>query len=133
MLEEFSLNTDREGCYEITALVRGVVRRSGVREGLCVVWCPHTTAAVTINENSDPDVLRDLMLGLAHAYPDRPEFSHDEGNSAANLKAAALGASQTLIIHDGDLMLGRWQGVFFCEFDGPRNRRWLARVVAAGC
>lgn len=133
MLEEFSINTDREGCYEISALARGVVRRSGVREGICVVWCPHTTAAITISENSDSDVLRDLMLGLARAYPDRPEFAHSEGNSAAHLKAAALGASQTLIVHDGDLLLGRWQGLFFCEFDGPRTRRWLARVVAAGC
>ncbi len=131
MLEEFSLNTDKEGCYEITALARGAVRRSGVREGLCVVWCPHPTAAVTISENSDPDVLRDLMLGLARAYPDRPEFSHDAGNSAARMRAAVLGASQTLIVHDGDLLLGRLQGLFFCEFDGPRNRRWQARIVGA--
>lgn len=129
-LYEYSLRTEREGFYNITAQVRDSIRQSGVRQGLCVVWCPHTTAGITVNENADPDVVGDLLLGLAGAFPDRAEFRHGEGNSAAHLKSSAVGCQQTLIIRDGAPLLGTWQGIYFCEFDGPRSRRFQVKIVA---
>lgn len=104
----FSLRTAKQGFFDITEHVRTAVRESGVRSGVCLVYCPHTTAAVTINENADPDVVRDLLLGLDRAFPDRPEFRHREGNSSAHLKSSALGASQTLIVENAGLILGTW-------------------------
>jgi secondary thiamine-phosphate synthase enzyme len=98
---------------------------------LCLVYCPHTTAGLTINENADPDVVRDLLLGLAEAFPDRPGFRHAEGNSAAHLKAGCLGSSVTLIVENGAPLLGTWQGVYFCEFDGPRERRFHLKIIRA--
>ena len=132
MLKEFNLSTQREGMYNITRNIRSVILESGVRSGICVVYCPHTTAGITINENSDPDVVHDFLLGMGEAYPDRPEFQHSEGNSRAHLKCSAVGASQTLIIEDGKPILGVWQGVYFCEFDGPRSRRYYIKVVRDG-
>ncbi len=128
-ISEFSLSTGREGFYDITATVASAVRASGVRDGLCVVFCPHTTGAITINENADPDVLHDLAIGFAKAFPDRPEFRHSEGNSAAHLKASAIGASETILIENGKLVLGTWQGIYFCEFDGPRSRRYYVKAL----
>jgi secondary thiamine-phosphate synthase enzyme len=114
----------RNELVEITTLVRQAVRQSGVKRGVCVVYCPHTTAAVTINENADPDVIHDLLAYLGRAVPQRqPDFRHGEGNSDAHIKASLVGSSVQVIIDDGDLVLGRWQGVFFCEFDGPRSRQ----------
>jgi secondary thiamine-phosphate synthase enzyme len=114
----------RNELVEITTLVRQAVRQSGVTRGVCVVYCPHTTAAVTINENADPDVIHDLLAYLGRAVPQRqPDFRHGEGNSDAHIKASLVGSSVQVIIDDGDLVLGRWQGVFFCEFDGPRSRQ----------
>ena len=89
-----------------------------------MVYCPHTTAGITIFENADPDVARDMLLGLSAAFPNRPEFRHAEGNSAAHLKAASVGSSAQIIIDNGNLILGKWQGIFFCEFDGPRDRKF---------
>lgn len=129
MLTEFSLRTGPEGFHDITATVRETVRTSGRTDGLCLVFCPHTTAGITLNENADPDVLYDLGLGLRRAFPDRPEFRHREGNSAAHLKASAIGASVTLIVEDGNLRLGTWQGIYFCEFDGPRERKFLVKLL----
>jgi secondary thiamine-phosphate synthase enzyme len=100
-----------------------------VIDGIAVVYCPHTTAGITINENADPDVVHDLLLGLAKAYPDRPEFTHSEGNSAAHLKASAMGSSATIIIDGGKPVLGTWQGIYFCEFDPPRNRKFYVKVL----
>ena len=111
---EFSISTDHEGMYNITARLREVIRESGVQSGLAVVYCPHTTAGITINENADPDVQHDLLLGLREAFPDRREF----------------GPSQTVLIEDGKPILGIWQGVYFCEFDGPRHRRYYIKVMA---
>lgn len=128
MLYDYSLKTERECIRDITKSVCGAVEKSGVRDGICVVYCPHTTAAVMVNEGYDRDVPVDLLLGLERAYPDRPEFRHCEGNSAAHLKAGAIGASETLIIENGQLILGRWQAVFFCEFDGPRERKFFVKV-----
>lgn len=131
MLREFSLATERNNWIEVTGNVRDLVRESGVRNGLCVVYCPHTTAGITINENADPDVVRDLIFALEKNYPDRAEFRHSEGNSAAHLKASVIGSSATIIIRDGRLLLGTWQGIYFCEFDGPRTRRFYIEILEA--
>jgi secondary thiamine-phosphate synthase enzyme len=116
---------DRHVLAEVTAEVRAAVRAAGVREGALVVYCPHTTAGVTIQENADPDVQRDLLLALENAVPERPvrgTFRHAEGNSDAHVKASLVGSSATVLVQDGDLVLGTWQGVYLCEFDGPRRR-----------
>lgn len=125
---EYTLQTAPQGFANITGQVRDAVEKSGVREGVCVVWCPHTTAGITVNENADPDVVTDMLLGLAKAYPDRAEFCHAEGNSAAHLKSSAMGCEKTLIIKQGAPLLGTWQGIYFCEFDGPRSRRFYVKV-----
>jgi secondary thiamine-phosphate synthase enzyme len=97
--------------------------------GVATVFCPHTTAGITINENADPDVVHDLLIGLRGAFPDRSESRHSEGNSAAHLKASAVGSSVAVIIESGKLLLGTWQGVYFCEFDPPRNRTFYVKVL----
>ena len=129
MLYEYSLSAQQEDFYNITPQVRSAVAKSGVADGHAIVYCPHTTAGITINENADPDVVHDLLLGLKEAFPDRAGFRHTEGNSAAHLKASTVGASETIIIENGKLLLGIWQGIFFCEFDPPRNRRFYVKVV----
>jgi secondary thiamine-phosphate synthase enzyme len=129
MLYEYSLSAQREDFYNITPQVREAVTKSGVMSGIAVVYCPHTTAGITINENADPDVVRDLLLGLNKSYPDRPEFRHAEGNSAAHLKASAMGSGATVIIENGKPLLGRWQGIYFTEFDPPRSRKFYVKVM----
>ncbi|MDR0197171.1 MAG: secondary thiamine-phosphate synthase enzyme YjbQ [Oscillospiraceae bacterium] len=129
MLYEYTLSAKREDFYNITPQVREAVAKSGVICGVAVVYCPHTTAGITINENADPDVVRDLLIGLNKAFPDRAEFRHGEGNSAAHLKASAIGSSATVIVENGKLLLGTWQGLFFCEFDPPRNRKFYVKVT----
>ena len=129
MLFEYTLKTPREDFYNITPLVREAVSKSGAESGAAVVYCPHTTAGITINENADPDVKRDMMFGLDKAYPDRIEFSHAEGNSAAHIKASVIGSSVTVIIDAEKLLLGTWQGIYFCEFDPPRNRRFYVKII----
>jgi secondary thiamine-phosphate synthase enzyme len=129
MLTSYALKTGKEGFYDITPTVREAIRKSGALDGLCLVYCPHTTAGLTINENADPSVVKALLLGLAKAFPDRPEFRHAEGNSAAHLKASCLGSSVTLIVEKGEPLLGTWQGVYFCEFDGPRDRRYHIKII----
>jgi len=131
MLYEYTISTRQEDFYNITSQVREAVTKSGVTDGIAVVFCPHTTAGITINENADPDVVRDMLLGLREAYPDRPQFRHAEGNSAAHLKASAVGSSATVIIENGKPLLGTWQGIYFCEFDPPRNRKFYVKVVEA--
>ncbi|HZK43456.1 MAG TPA: secondary thiamine-phosphate synthase enzyme YjbQ [Syntrophomonadaceae bacterium] len=128
MLYEFSLKTEKENLYNITNIVQEAVTKGEIESGTCLVFCPHTTAGITINENADPDVIIDILLGLDKAFPDRKEFRHAEGNSSAHLKASCIGASQTIIIDDGQLVLGTWQGIFFCEFDGPRIRKFYVQV-----
>jgi secondary thiamine-phosphate synthase enzyme len=129
MLYPFTIQTGKEGFYNITSSIRDAVKKSCVLNGLCVVYCPHTTAGVTINENADPDVVRDLLLGLDKAFPDRKEYQHAEGNSAAHLKASSIGSGVTLIVENAAPLLGTWQGVYFCEFDGPRQRTYYVKVV----
>ncbi len=128
-LQKFTLSTKREGFYNITAQVRQAVKESGIQDGACAIFCPHTTAGITINENADPDVVTDMLFGLSKAYPDRPEFRHMEGNSSAHLKASAMGSSATVLIENGSLVLGTWQGIYFCEFDGPRTRSYYVKVM----
>lgn len=124
--------TTRTELVEITAEVRDAVRASGVRSGLCVVYCPHTTAAVTIQENADPDVVRDMLLWLNASVPkDVPGFRHAEGNSDSHIKASLVGPGVTIPIDAGDLVFGTWQGVYFCEFDGPRSRNFMVQVAGA--
>jgi len=129
MLYEYSISAPRADLYNITPQVREAVSKSAVKEGLALVYCPHTTAGITINENADPDVVHDLLLGFGKAFPDRAEFRHAEGNSAAHLKASAVGSSVTLIIDGGKLVLGTWQGIYFCEFDPPRSRKFYVKIV----
>ncbi|WP_305043035.1 secondary thiamine-phosphate synthase enzyme YjbQ [Geoalkalibacter sp.] len=114
---------------EVTAEVRRLIAASGVRQGLAVLFVPHTTAAVTINENADPDVVTDLLGGLSRLAPADGPYRHAEGNSDAHLKSSLLGASETLLIENGQLALGTWQGIYFCEFDGPRPRQLLVRIL----
>lgn len=128
--QSFTLHTERQGYYNITAAVRKCVTDAGIQSGLAVVFCPHTTAAITINENADPDVRHDLVVGMDSAFPDCSAFRHGEGNSDAHLKCMNVGASETLIIEEGQLLLGTWQGVYFAEFDGPRTRQYFVKVMA---
>jgi len=131
MLYEYSLTTPREDFYNVTPQLREAIAKSGITSGFAIIYCPHTTAGLTINENADPDVVRDFLLGLREAFPDRLEFRHAEGNSAAHLKASAMGSSAMVIIEGGRPLLGTWQGVYFCEFDSPRQRRFYVKVVGA--
>ena len=130
-MESFEVRThQRTEWLDITARVRDVVRRRGTRQGIVVVYCPHTTAAITINENADPDVVHDALAWLNQALPQhQPDFRHGEGNSDSHIKASLVGSSATVLIENGDLVLGRWQGVFFCEFDGPRHRTVHVQVL----
>ncbi|TRO81215.1 secondary thiamine-phosphate synthase enzyme YjbQ [Trichloromonas acetexigens] len=116
---------------DVTAQVRDAVRQSGIRSGLALVFTPHTTAAVTINENADPDVVADLCMEINKIVPFDDHYRHAEGNSAAHLKSSLFGASETLIVEDGAPVLGTWQGIYFCEFDGPRSRRLHIQVIGA--
>ena len=125
-----SVKTDRHTqMKDITGLVRSAVSESGVKDGLCIVFVPHTTAAVTINENADPDVVRDLNMELGKIIPWEDGYHHMEGNSAAHLKSSLVGASEEIIIEDGRLLLGTWQGIYFCEYDGPRQRKAIIKII----
>ena len=128
-MESFTVSTrERTEMIEITGRVQAAVGKSGVREGLVVVYVPHTTAAVTINENADPDVQRDILKELNKIVPFEDGYSHQEGNSAAHVKAALIGPSVTVPVSEGSLVLGTWQAVYFCEFDGPRTRRVVVSI-----
>jgi len=129
MLYEFSLKADRQHFYNITTQVREAVAKSGVTSGICVVFCPHTTAGITINENADPDVVTDMIFALDKTFPDRPEFRHFEGNTTAHLNASCVGSGATVIIENGKPVLGTWQGIYFCEFDPPRSRKFYVKVM----
>ncbi len=120
---------DREVLVDITAQVAAAVKKSGVSSGICLVYTPHTTAGITINENADPDVQRDLVRGLRHLDLEGVAFDHGEGNSPAHVKSTLVGCSETLIVEKGALLLGTWQGIYFCEFDGPRTRKVHVKVL----
>jgi secondary thiamine-phosphate synthase enzyme len=123
-MDTFTVQTQQRNEFvDITDQVRQSLQRSGLRDGSGVIYCPHTTASITINESYDPDVVHDILLWLNRTVPhQQPGFRHGEGNSDSHIKASLVGSSATVIVADGDLVLGRWQGIFFCEFDGPRTR-----------
>jgi len=133
-MEIVRLGTRRRAeLVDVTRQVQDVVARSGVREGLVVVQSLHTTAGITVNENADPDVRHDVLAKLERVFPHQePFFRHAEGNSDSHLKTSFMGPSVTLVVHDGRVMLGRWQGVYFCEFDGPRQREVAVQPVGSG-
>lgn len=116
---------------DITRFVEEAVRKSGIKDGICLVYVPHTTAAVTINENADPSVSRDILMELNKIVPLQDRYQHLEGNSPAHIKASLIGSSISVFVESGRLILGTWQGIFFCEFDGPRNRQVFVKVVRA--
>jgi secondary thiamine-phosphate synthase enzyme len=127
---EYKIRTTKaQEFINITNITRQAVNSSGVEEGIAIVFVPHTTAGVTINENADPDVVFDMLYELDKSYPEREEHRHMEGNSHAHIKASLMGSSVTVIIEKGELKLGTWQGIYFCEFDGPRNRSIYIKIV----
>jgi len=129
-MREFRVRTRaRTELIDITREVCSAVKKEGIRNGICVVYCPHTTAAITIQENADPDVTADLLKELNKLVPFDDNYAHAEGNSAAHVKSSLVGPSETLIIEAGRPVFGTWQAVYFCEFDGPRNRR----VIVQSC
>jgi secondary thiamine-phosphate synthase enzyme len=114
---------------DITHQIQKAVTDSKVRNGICCIFVPHTTAAVTINENADPNVPKDILIKLENLIPPDDRYRHTEGNSDAHIKTSLVGSSETIIVEDGKLVLGTWQSVFFCEFDGPRNRKFLVKII----
>jgi secondary thiamine-phosphate synthase enzyme len=123
--------SSRDALIDITGRVEEEVRKSRIASGICVVYAPHTTAGITINENADPTVRRDILMTLERTAPDSLPYEHGEGNSRAHVKASLVGSSASIPIEDGRLVLGTWQGVFFCEFDGPRRRQVLVKIIPA--
>jgi secondary thiamine-phosphate synthase enzyme len=120
----------REELIEITQDIKNIIRKEGIRQGFCLVYIPHTTAGVLINENADPSVADDISEYLKKLIPkDNPEYTHLEGNADSHIKASIIGQSKTLLIKDNELVLGTWQGVFFCEFDGPRKRKAIVSIL----
>jgi secondary thiamine-phosphate synthase enzyme len=119
----------REEIFDLTPMIAAAVAASGVENGLCTVFVPHTTAGVTINENADPDVREDLLAALRRAVPDGLPYRHGEGNSPAHIKASLVGSSVTVIVEGGRLRLGTWQGIQFCEFDGRRDRKVWVSII----
>ncbi len=125
---EFVLDTPAQGLIDITGKVKDIVRQSRVQNGICQVFVPHTTAGVTINENADPDVVSDLLSALEKIVPRLP-YRHIEGNSLAHVKSSLIGCTVSVPVANGGLYLGTWQGVYFCEFDGPRHRKVCVQIV----
>ena len=128
--EIIEVDTGKTSMTDITSKVRECIRKSGVRDGLCGIFSMHTTAGITINENADPDVQRDMLYGLDKAFPIRGEYRHAEGNSHAHLRTSCVGPSTTVIVSDGEPVLGTWQGIYLCEFDVPRRRRVLVKTLS---
>lgn len=126
---EYSIATSEINFYNITAQIQEAISQSNVNDGIAIIFCPHTTAGITINENADPEAIRDIIFGLREVYPNRPEFKHGGGNSDAHLKASTIGSSVTVIIENGKIILGMWQAIYFCEFDPPRNRKYYVVII----
>jgi secondary thiamine-phosphate synthase enzyme len=130
MLKQFSVRTsNRCEMIDITGQIRSILKESGYQSGTCQVYVPHTTAGVTINENADPDVPRDILATLERLVPLHGNYRHSEGNSDAHMKASLMGSSQTVFVENGNLILGTWQSLFFCEFDGPRTRSVFVKLI----
>jgi len=130
-MREFEVRTQaKEELMDITGKVREAVLSSGLKNGTCTVYVPHTTAGVTINENADPSVRQDILMTLRKIVPSSLAYQHSEGNSPAHVKACLVGSSANIIIAEGRLELGTWQGIFFCEFDGPRSRKVYLKFIS---
>jgi secondary thiamine-phosphate synthase enzyme len=130
IIQTFQVRTSTQTEFiDITRSVREAVKKTGVEDGICIVFIPHTTAAVTINENADPSVVHDIVMELNKIVPFKDQYHHMEGNSPAHIKASLLGCSEIVFVESGKLVLGTWQGIFFCEFDGPRNRKVYVKVM----
>ncbi|NLJ49583.1 MAG: YjbQ family protein [Candidatus Atribacteria bacterium] len=130
MFTEIQLQTKKqEEFLSITRMIREIVKNSRIKDGIAIIQIPHTTAGITINESADPDVVSDISRMLNIMVPDRFDYFHQEGNSPAHIKASLMGSSALVIIKEGDLMLGTWQGIFFCEFDGPRSRKIWVKII----
>lgn len=132
-MKTYKLQVDtykKEELIDITSEVRKFVKESDVSSGYLLLFVPHTTAGVTINENTDPDVKKDMLLGLVDAFPNREDYHHFEKNSDAHLKSSVVGVSEMVLIEDNDLVLGVWQGLYFTEFDGPKSRKILIKIVS---
>jgi len=133
VMETLTVETrDREELIDITHQVQSAVSKSKHQNGMVVCFVPHTTAAITINENADPDVKRDILYKLAREIPQSDNYHHSEGNSDAHIKASLMGFSEQVLFENGRLVLGTWQGIYFCEFDGPRRRRLIVKVIPIG-
>lgn len=131
MLKEIAVQTNiQTQIIDITAQIQKVVRESGISEGLCCVFIPHTTAGVTINENADPSVKHDIIMELNKVIPLNDHYRHLEGNSAAHIKASIIGSSVNVPVENNNLLLGTWQGICFCEFDGPRQRNVYVKIIS---
>ncbi len=129
-LYSFDISTEEKQAFiTIDDHLQKSLSRSGVKNGIMLVFCPHTTAGITINENADSGVKKDLISGLNQAFPNKAEYAHLEGNSDGHIKSSVVGASETLIILKGRLILGTWQSLYFCEFDGPRNRTFFVKII----
>ena len=131
MIEIGIKTTRRVEFVDVTEQIRKVLERKGVNRGLCMVFVPHTTAGITINENADPNVVRDIQYALNKIVPENWDFHHLEGNADAHIKASMVGSSVTIAVENGSLRLGQWQGVYFCEFDGPRSRALWIQIIPA--
>lgn len=130
MIQSFQVRTSTQTeLIDITRSVQETVQKTGIEDGLCMIFIPHTTAGITINENADPSVPRDILMELNKVIPFKDQYHHTEGNSPAHIKASIIGCSLTVFIESGKLVLGTWQGIFFCEFDGPRNRTVYVKMV----
>lgn len=130
-MEKINIRTDRRvDLIDITDKVRAVASKSKAREGVCFLFCPHTTAGLTINENADPQVKRDIVNTLNKLVPENAGYAHSEGNSDGHIKSSLFGSSLTIFIEDGQLALGSWQGIYFCEGDGPRSREVRIKIIS---
>ncbi len=131
MIQTFQVRTSaRTEFIDITHSVQEAVKKTGVENGICIIFIPHTTAGVTINENADPSVVHDILMELNKIVPAKDQYHHMEGNSPAHIKTSLVGCSQIVFVESGRLALGTWQGIFFCEFDGPRNRKVHVKVIS---
>jgi len=132
-MQTFQVRTTAQSEFiDITRSVQEAIRKTGVGDGICIIFVPHTTAAVTINENADPSVVHDMIMALNKTVPFQEQYRHIEGNSPAHIKASLVGCSQIVFVQSGKLILGTWQGIFFCEFDGPRDRKVYVKVISDG-
>lgn len=133
MMQTFPVKTSTQTEFiDITRSVQEAVKKIGVEDGICIIFIPHTTAGVTINENADPSVIHDILMELNKIVPVKDQYHHLEGNSPAHIKSSLVGCSKIVFVESGRLALGTWQGIFFCEFDGPRNRKVHVKVISDG-